>query len=177
VICGQCDVGSADVEEVFALELEVAKIQRTVTRDIEHSHFDGMRAIRKNLFRNEFPLRIDGNLAARQPDRVARRYAAALNLDRAATQRNPVMHEVAFAVRGQQLLRHRVIDGDDFRRRHLAVQPQRMRSGFVEIALRVINAQQKLEVAFRARESLRCGLPFRVADIVEREDRVRRSFQ
>ena len=106
-VLGQREVGDADVEEVSALELQVAKIQRAVARIVEHRDFDRMRAGRKDLLRGEVALRVDRNLAARHPNRVVRRYAAALHLHRAAAERNLVARQVVLAVGGQQLARRR----------------------------------------------------------------------
>ncbi|HZF73004.1 MAG TPA: hypothetical protein VEZ51_06210, partial [Gemmatimonadaceae bacterium] len=71
-------VGNADVEQVRAFELQVAKIQRAVARIIEDRDFDAMRSGRKDLLCSEVALRVDRNLAARYPNRVPGRYAAAL---------------------------------------------------------------------------------------------------
>ena len=106
-VLGQREVGDANVEEVFALELQVAKIQRAVARIVEHRDFDGMRAIRKDLLRGEFALRVYWNRTARHPYGVVRRYTAALHLHRAAAERNAVARQVALAVGGQQLARRR----------------------------------------------------------------------
>src|SRR5439155_1594986 len=77
-VAGQGDIGDADVKEGFALELQVAKIQRAVTRIVEHRDFNRMRAVRKDPLRDEVALRVDRNLAARHPNRVVCWYAPAL---------------------------------------------------------------------------------------------------
>ena len=138
-----------------------------------------MRAVRKDLLRDEVALRVDRNLAARHPYRVVRRYAAALHLHRAAAERNLVARQVVLAVGGQQLARRRLIGRHDFpvAGRRLAVQPQRLRIRFVEISLRVISAQQVLEFACRARESFCRRLPFREARVVDRDDFERHVLQ
>src|SRR4030095_14598815 len=87
---GHRDVGDADVKEVSALELQVTKIERAVARIVEHRDFDRMRAARKDLLRGEVALRIDWNLTARHPYRVARRDATPLYVHRAAAERNLV---------------------------------------------------------------------------------------
>src|SRR5881397_489098 len=152
---GQGEIGDADVKEVSALELQVAKIQRAVTRIVEHRDFNRMRAVRKDPLRDEVALRVDRNLAARHPNRVVCWYAAALYRHRAAAEGNLVARQVALAIGGQQLARRRRVGRHEFSNligRWLAVQPQRMRTRFVEISLRVISAQKVLELAGPARE-------------------------
>ena len=73
-----------------------------------------MRAVRKDLLRGEVALRVDRNLAARHPNRVVRRYAAALHLHRAAAERNLLARQVVLAVGGQQLARRRLIGRHEF---------------------------------------------------------------
>src|SRR4051812_34914743 len=87
-VLGYGDVGDADVEEVSALELQVAKIQRAVAHIVEHRDFDRMHAGRKDLLCGELALGVDRNWVASHPYVVARRYAAALHLDRAAAELN-----------------------------------------------------------------------------------------
>src|SRR5260370_34366906 len=101
-----------------------------------------MRAGRKDLLRGEVALRVDRNLAARYPDRVAGRYAAALYLHRAAAERNLLPRQVVLAIGGQQLACRRPLGSRDVSRRWLAVQPQRPRVRLVEITHRLIGAQQ-----------------------------------
>src|SRR5712671_2909931 len=104
-VLGYRHVGNADVEEVSPFELQVAKIQRAVARIVEDRDFDAMRAGRKDFLRGEVALRVDRNLAARYPNRVAGRYAAAPHLYSAAAQRNLLARQVVLAVGGQQLAR------------------------------------------------------------------------
>src|SRR5260370_10197885 len=87
-VLGYRQVGNADVEEVRAFELQVAKIQRAVARIVEDRDFDAMRAGGKDLLRGEVALPIDWDFAARYPDRVPGREAAALHPPNAATTRN-----------------------------------------------------------------------------------------
>src|SRR2546428_14079503 len=140
-----------------------------------------MRSVRKDLLRGELALWVEWNLAARHPNRVARRYAAALHLHRAAAERNLVARQVALAVGGQQLARRWSSRRHDVTnltcRRRLAVQPQRPRTRFVEISLRVKSAQQVLEFAFRARESFYRRQPFRESRVVDRDDFKRLRLQ
>ncbi len=82
-VLGYRKIGNADVEEVRAFELQVPKIQRAVASIVEDCDFDAMHAGRKDLLRGKVALRIDRNLAARYPNRVAGRNAAALHLHRA----------------------------------------------------------------------------------------------
>src|SRR5258708_16212794 len=63
-------VGNADVEQVRAFELQVAKIQRAVARIVEDRDFDAMRAGRKHLLCGEVALRVDRNLSPSYPDRA-----------------------------------------------------------------------------------------------------------
>src|SRR4030095_16227627 len=106
---GHRDVGDADVEEVSALELQVTEIERAVARIVEHRDFDRMRAVRKDLLRGEVALRVDRNLAAHDPNRVVRRYAAALHGYRAAAEQNLVAGKVVLTVGGEQLARRPLI--------------------------------------------------------------------
>src|SRR5712664_4205613 len=95
-----------------------------------------MRADGKDLLRGEVALRVDRNLAARYPDRVAGRYAAALYLHRAAAERNLLPRQVVLAIGGQQVLefacrarknfccwmpfrKTRLVDSDDLERHGL----------------------------------------------------------
>src|SRR6516225_1590720 len=87
-VFGYCQVGHADVEQVRAFELQVAKIQRTIARIVQDRDFDAMRAVRKDLLRGEVALRVDRNLAARYPNRVPSRYATAPHLHCSAAERN-----------------------------------------------------------------------------------------
>src|SRR6516164_55452 len=50
-VFGYCQVGHADVEQVRAFELQVAKIQRTIARIVKDRDFDAMRAVRRRSFR------------------------------------------------------------------------------------------------------------------------------
>src|SRR3989454_6314317 len=104
-VLGYRQVGNADVEQVRAFELQVAKIQRAVARIVEDRDLDAMRAGRKDFLRGEVTLRVDRNLAARYPNRVASRYAATPHLHRAAAERNLLARQVVLAVGGQQLAR------------------------------------------------------------------------
>src|SRR6266699_506238 len=169
-VLGYRQVGNADVEEVRAFELQVAKIQRAVASIVEDRDFDAMRAGGKDLLRGEVALRVDRNLAARYPNRVAGRYAAALHLHRSAAERNLLTRQVVLAVGGQQLAFRRPVGGHDVSKRWLAVQPQRPRVRFVEITLRVIGAQQVLEFACWAHEHFCCRMPFRKTHVVDRDD-------
>src|SRR6266487_333159 len=145
-VLGYRQVGNADVEEVRAFELQVAKIQRAVASIVEDRDFDAMRAGGKDLLRGEVALRVDRNLAARYPNRVAGRYAAALHLHRSAAERNLLTRQVVLAVGGQQLAFRRPVGGHDVSKRWLAVQPQRPRVRFVESTVRVTGAQQVVEI-------------------------------
>src|SRR5690242_11912086 len=136
-----------------------------------------MRAGRKDLLRGEVALRIDRNLAARYPNRVTGRYAAAMHLHRAVAERNLLPRQVVLAVGGQQLARRRPVGSRDVSRRWLAVQPQWSRVRFVEITLRIIRTQQVFEFACRAREHFCCRMPFRKARVVDSDDLERRGFQ
>src|SRR5437868_217748 len=88
------EVGHTDVEEVSALELQIAKIQRAVASIVEHRDFDRVRASRKYLLGGELALRVDRNRTASHPYLVVRRYAAALHLHRAAAERNVMAHQL-----------------------------------------------------------------------------------
>src|SRR5262249_62371892 len=66
-VLGYRQVGNADVEQVRAFELQVAKIQRAVASVVEDRDFDAMRPGGKDLLRGEVTLRVDRNLATRYP--------------------------------------------------------------------------------------------------------------
>src|SRR4030095_2999564 len=146
-VLGYCQVGNANVEQVRAFELQVAKIQRAVTSIVEDRDFDAMRAGRKDLLRSKVALRIDWNLATRYPNRVAGRYAAALHLYRATAERDLLARQVVLAVSGQQFAFRRPVGGHDVSKQCFAVQPQRPRVRFVKTTVRVIGTQQVLEFA------------------------------
>ena len=138
-----------------------------------------MRAGRRTL-RGEGAPRVDRNLAPRHPHRVVRRNARALHLDRAAACWNLVARQIGLAVGGQQLGRpccRSSIGRRDILRCRLAVQPQRPRIRFIEIALRVIGAKQVLEFACRARENLCRRLPLRETRVIDRNGDERRGLQ
>src|SRR4029077_11833645 len=136
-----------------------------------------MRAGRKYLLRGEVALRVDRNLAARYPDRVAGRYAAALYLHRAAAERNLLARQLILAIGGKPLASCGPVRGHDVSRRWLAVQSQRPRARFVEITLRVISAQQVLEFACRAGKNFCCWMPFRKTRLVDSDDLERHVLQ
>src|SRR5262249_62049630 len=121
-VLGYRQVGHADVEQVLGFELQVAKIQRAVARIVEDRNFDAMRARRKDLLRGEVALRVDWNLAARYPNRVASRYAAAPHLHRAAAERNLLTRQVVLAVGGQQLTHKHPVKNRDISKRCLTIQ-------------------------------------------------------
>src|SRR6185437_10243260 len=102
-------VGNTEEEQIATLELQIAEIQRAIAGIIEYCNLDGMRAVRKDLLRNEVALRVNRNLAARYPDRVACRYTAAVYLHSAAAERNALARQIVLAVGGQQCLRCRRI--------------------------------------------------------------------
>src|SRR5260370_40458705 len=104
-----------------------------------------MRAGRKDLLRGEVALRVDRNLAARYPNRVAGRYAAPLYLHRAAAERNLLPRQVVLAIGGQQLSCWRPVQTRDLSRPWLAGQPQPPRVLLVVLTLRLIGAQLVLE--------------------------------
>ena len=147
MVLRQREIRDADEEHVCAFELEVAKIKRSVARVVEHADFNGMHARGKDLLCGEIALRVDRNLAAGHPYRVSCGYAAALNLHRAAAERNPVACQVVPAVGGQQFIRRSF---QVCRRCLAAVQPQRPRPCFVEVSFRIVSSQQVLEFACRA---------------------------
>src|SRR5437762_11118535 len=97
---GYREVGHTDVEEVSALELQIAKIQRAVAPIVEHRNFDRVRASRKYLLGGELALRVDRNRTASHPYFVVRGHTAALHLDRTATERNVVTHQLVLPVCG-----------------------------------------------------------------------------
>ena len=139
-----------------------------------------MRAVPKDLFGGEVALLVNRHLAARHPDRMVRGYASALHFHGAASERNLVARQVAFAIGGHPLARCWRVGRDRFSSligRRLTVQPQWMLSRFVEISFRVISAQQVLELASRGTgESLDGRLPFREAGGVDRDDFERRGL-
>src|SRR5215467_14323175 len=136
-----------------------------------------MRAVRKDLLRNEVALRVNRNLAAGYPNRVARRYTAALHLDCAAAERNALAYQVVLAVGGQQRLRGWFIGLHEASRCCFVIEPKRPRIRFVVIALRVIGAKQVLEFARRALENFHRRLPFREPGVIDWNDYERRSLQ
>src|SRR5260370_31482754 len=136
-----------------------------------------MRAGRRDLLRGEVALRVDRNLGARYPDRVAGRYGTALYLHRAAAERNLLPRQVVLSIGGQQLACRRPVGSRDVSRRQLAVQPKRPRVRFVEITLRIIGAQQVLEFACRAGKNFCCWMPFRKTRVVDSDDLERLGFQ
>src|SRR6185503_1731405 len=135
-----------------------------------------MCACRKDLFRGKVALRVDGNLMSSYPNSVARRYAVALHLDRAAAERYLLAHQVILAVSCQQLALRRLLRLCDIFGRLLPVESQRPRIGFVEITLRVVGAQKIFEFAGRARENIFSRLPYRKTCVVDGDDPDRRGL-
>src|SRR5437868_13347466 len=80
------EVGHTDVEEVSALELQIAKIQRAVASIVGHGDFDRVRDGRKDLLRRELAPPVDRNELASQLYLVVRRYALTLHLNSAAAE-------------------------------------------------------------------------------------------
>src|SRR5262249_3353007 len=144
---------------------------------VEDRDLDAMRAGGKDLFRGEVALRVDRNLAARYPNRVAGRYTAALHFYRSAAERNLLTRQVVLAIGGQQLAFRLPVGGRDVSKRWFAVQPQRSRIRFVEITIRIIDAQQVLEFARRPHEHFCCRMPFRKTRVVDRNDLKRRGLR
>ena len=64
-----------------------------------------MRAVRKDLLRDEVALRVDRNLVPGYPNGVASWYVAALHLHCAAAERNLLVRQVVLTVGGQQFAR------------------------------------------------------------------------
>src|SRR5207245_10723087 len=95
--------GDAELEQGRAFEHQGPEIHGAVARIVQGRDFDAMRADGNDLLRGAVALRVDQNLAARYPDRVAGRYAAALYLHRAAAERNLLPRQVVLAIGGQQL--------------------------------------------------------------------------
>jgi hypothetical protein len=99
----QGEIREAHVEGVGALELEVAQVQVAVPLLVQHCDFHRVRPCWQDLLRGEVTGGVDRHFAAGDPDRVLGRYAAALDLDRAAAEGNVPEREPALAVGGEQL--------------------------------------------------------------------------
>ena len=96
-------VRHAEKEPIFALELEVAQVERAIAVLIEHRHLDRVCPRGQNLLGDEVALRIDRYLVARHPYRVPGRNAATADRDRAAAHPDVLIRERALAVGGEQL--------------------------------------------------------------------------
>ena len=87
--------------------------------------------------------------------------------------------QVALAVGGEQIRRRSRRAGLGSRGfgRRLARQPERMRLRLVEVTLRIVGAQDELEIARGPAEHLGAGLPRGQARLVDRDDRERTGLQ
>ncbi len=175
----------------FFLNSRSRRYRVAVAGFVQDGDLDGMCAGRQDLLRREVAYGIDRHFAAGDPDRVVRGYPAALDLDRAAAERNVVQRESALAIGREQLapggrgLRSPVAFLAIGRRigvvaRHsggiavrLVVEPQRLGIGFVEVAARVIGTEHEAQFVRRPLESVRDRLPLRKARPIDVDDRER----
>ena len=177
----QRQVRHADIEPVVFLELEIAEIQLAAAVRVQHGDFDRVRALRQNFLGHEVALRIDRNRPARYPDFLAVRNRAA-DADRTAAQADIVQCQRIFTIGRQQ---HRVavrIERIPVLVRRLDIHvtirnPQKLRLGFVKVAVLAIDAQDVDELLCRRTEIAGRRFPHDLALEVDVDDVERHRFE
>ena len=132
-------IGDPHGEPVSLFQRQVAQKQLSVAKLVEHSHFNGMHALRQDFFGHETARAVNGHLVSRHPHPVFFGNRVTVCMHRTAVKGNIANGDASFAITNQQLLAQIRFC---YRRVDLVDHPQRLAARFVKKPLFVVNPHQ-----------------------------------